>query len=67
MVIEKTNTEIILRLPVDIDTTGLDRIVNYLKYKEAVRLSKGTEQQADELANESKKRWWAENKHKFIK
>jgi hypothetical protein len=67
MVIEKTNNEIILRLPADIDTAGFDRIVNYLKYKEAIRLSKGTEKQANELADESKKRWWAENKQRFIK
>ena len=67
MVIERINDEIIFRLPADIDTTGLQRIVNYLKYKEAIRNSKGTEQQANELADESKKAWWAENKARFIK
>jgi hypothetical protein len=67
MVIERTNKEIIFRLPPDIDTSGFERIVNYLKYKEAIRKSEGTEAQANELANESKKRWWAENKAKFIK
>jgi hypothetical protein len=67
MVIEKTNDEIILRLPADIDTNGFQRIVNYLKYKEAIRKSQGTEEQANKLAEESKKRWWAENKGKFIK
>jgi predicted trehalose synthase len=66
MVIEKLNNEIIFRLPVDIDTAGLQRIVNYLKYKEAIRNSKGTEQQANKLADESKKAWWAENKARFI-
>jgi len=67
MVIERTDKEIIFRLPGDIDTTGLQRIVNYLKYKEAIRKSQGTEEQANKLANESKKRWWAENKERFIK
>jgi hypothetical protein len=67
MVIERTDSEIIFRLPADIDTTGLQRIVNYLKYKEAIRQSKGTEEQANKLADESKKRWWAENKHRFTK
>jgi hypothetical protein len=66
MVIERTNNEIIFRLPADIDTTGFQRIVNYLKYKEAIRNSEGTEEQANKLADESKKRWWAENKGKFI-
>jgi hypothetical protein len=67
MVIERKNDEIIFRLPADIDITGFQRIVNYLKYKEAIRKSEGTEEQANELADESKKRWWAENKGKFIK
>ncbi|MHB1179165.1 MAG: hypothetical protein ACYCZO_12635, partial [Daejeonella sp.] len=47
--------------------TGLQRIVNYLKYKEAIRKSQGTESQTNKLADESKKRWWAENKERFIK
>ena len=67
MVIEKTDSEIIFRLPADIDTAGFQRIVNYLKYKEAIRKSKGTDEQANALADESKKRWWSENKSKFIK
>jgi hypothetical protein len=67
MVIERTNNEIIFRLPADTDTAGLQRIINYLKYKEAIRKSQGTEEQANKLANESKKRWWAENKQRFIK
>ena len=67
MVIERTNNEIIFRLPADIDTVGFERVVNYFKYKEAIRKSKGTEEQADELADESKRQWWAENKARFIK
>jgi hypothetical protein len=67
MVIERTKNEIIFRLPADIDTAGFERIVNYLKYKEAIRKSQGTEEQANKLAKESKTRWWAENKEKFIK
>ena len=67
MVIERTNKEIIFRLPGDIDISGLQRIVNYLKYKETIMKSKGTEAQANQLADESKKRWWAENKERFIK
>jgi hypothetical protein len=67
MVIEKINNEIIFRLPADIDTTGFERIVKYLKYKEAIRKSEGTDEQANKLADESKKRWWTENKTRFIK
>ena len=42
-------------------------IDNYLKYKEAIKNSEGTEEQANKLANESKKTWWAKNKKRFIK
>lgn len=65
--IERTNKEIIFRLPVDIDIAGLQRIVDYLKYKETILKSEANEEQANELADESKKRWWAENKTRFIK
>lgn len=67
MTIEKTNKEIIFRLPPDIDTLGLQRIINYLKYKEATKDSTATEEKANALADESKKNWWKENKHRFIK
>lgn len=67
MVIERTKEEIIFRLPSNRDISGLQHIVNYLKYKETIINSEGIEEQANELANESKKRWWAENKGRFIK
>lgn len=67
MVIERINDEIIFRLPADIDTAGFERIVTYLKYKEAIRNSQGTDEQANKLADESKKRWWKENKKRFIR
>ncbi len=67
MVIERTNNEIIFRLPAGMDVSGLQRIVNYLKYKETIMKSKGTEVQVNQLADESKKRWWKENKRRFIK
>ena len=67
MDIKKTDKEVIFTLPADTDTITLQRILNYLKYKEAIKNSKGTEKQANELARESKGRWWKENKARFIK
>ncbi len=67
MIIERTKNEVIFRLPADIDTLGLQRIIDYLKYKETIKQSKATEEQANELANESKSNWWKENKNRFIK
>ena len=67
MIIERTEDEVIFRLPADTDISSLQRILNYLKYKEAISKSQGTEEQAQELARESKTRWWEENKERFIK
>jgi predicted trehalose synthase len=67
MIIERTEDEVIFRLPADTDITSLQRILDYLKYKEAISKSQGTEEQAQELARESKVRWWEENKEKYIK
>ena len=67
MIIERTENEIIIKLPSNIDTIGFQRIINYLKYKEATADSLADEDQINQLADESKKNWWAENKHRFIK
>lgn len=67
MIIERTDNEIILRLPSNIDTIGFQRIINYLKYKEATVDSLADEDEINKLADESKKNWWTENKHRFIK
>ena len=50
MVIERTSTEVIIRLPATIDATGLQRLVDYLVYKEATANSKATQEQVDKLA-----------------
>lgn len=67
MIIERTDKEIIFRLPASIDTNSLQQIFNYLKFKELVKESQATEEEAIQLADESKRKWWAENKSRFIK
>jgi predicted trehalose synthase len=67
MLIERTSREIIIRLPVSIDTIGLQRLVDYFSYLEATANSKATQAQIDELANDVKKGWWEKNRERFIK
>jgi hypothetical protein len=67
MVIERTNNEILLRLPANFDTDSLQKIVDFLKYKEATKNSQASEKEANDLANESKKKWWKDNKAKYLK
>lgn len=67
MLVERTSDETIFRLPADTDIFSLQRILNYFKYKTAIKESKATEKDAQELAEESKSKWWKENKSRFIK
>ena len=67
MQIERTANEVIIRLPASVDTTGLQRLVDYLTYKEATANSKATQEQVDTLAREVKKGWWKKNRKRLIK
>lgn len=67
MDIQRTESEIVFRLPANIDTLGLQRIIDYLKYKEATAESNVDQSEVDKLAKESKSNWWKENKHRFVK
>lgn len=67
MLIERTNTEVIIRLPSHVDTEGLQRLVDYLSYKEVTSRSKARQTDVDKLAKAVKKGWWKKNRSRFIK
>lgn len=67
MVIERTSSEVIIRLPASVDTTGLQRLVDYLTYKEATATSKASQEDVDKLADEVKKGWWERNRKRVMK
>lgn len=67
MLIERTSKELIIRLPNNVDTIGLQRLLDYLTYKEATADSKATQSQIDKLAKDIKKDWWKKNRKRFIK
>ena len=67
MQIERTASEVIIRLPASVDTIGLQRLVDYLTYKEATANSKATQKQVDKLVREVKKGWWKKNRKRLIK
>jgi predicted trehalose synthase len=67
MMIERTSKEVIIRLPASVNTTGLQRLVDYLVYKEATSNSNATQEQVDKLARDAKKGWWKKNRKRFIK
>ena len=61
MVIERKSKEVIIRLPSFIDTDALQRLVDYLTYKEATAKLKAKKSDIDALAKEAKEGWWAKN------
>lgn len=67
MQIERTNKEILVRLPLETDLVGLQRILDYLKFREIVSKSKASQKKIDAIASESKESWWKNNKSRFIK
>ncbi len=67
MVIERTEKELILKLPLDLGIQNLDKIIRYLKYTESNSNSIYNEEEINQIANESKQNWWLENKHRYIK
>ncbi len=61
MVIERIKKEVIIRLPGNVDTTGLQKLIDYLTYKEETVNSKAKQLDVDNLAKEVKEGWWAKN------
>lgn len=66
MQIERTNDEILIRVPSNTDLIGLQRILDFIKFREIASQSKATQSEIDELAKESKSSWWEKNKNRFI-
>ena len=67
MLIERTNSEVIIRLPLSVDTEGLQRLVDFLSYREATAKSKATQRQVDKRSREVKKGWWKANRDRLTK
>ena len=67
MQIERTTDEILIRIPSYVDTQGLQRLIDFLTYREATSKSKAKQSDVDELATEVKKGWWDNNRSRFVK
>lgn len=67
MQIERTNNEILIRVSSGTDLIGLQRILDYLKFREIASKSKASQEQIDKLSSESKSSWWKKNKSRFVK
>jgi len=62
MIIERTNSEIIFRLPIDIKIDELQELTDWFKYLEITRKSNATQTDSDELVLQIKKGRWERRK-----
>ena len=67
MIIERTNSQIIIKVSPRVDTFGFQRIMEYLDYLEMTSKSKATQDEADKLADELNENRWKKNRKRFIK
>lgn len=67
MVIERTEDEIILRLPSYIDIKEIQRFMDFVSQQELTSKSKATDEEILALSKEIKKGWWSKNRSRFIK
>jgi len=67
MIVERTENEVIIRLPATVETEDLQEFLNYARYQELTSGSKVSQTEVDKFADEVNKKWWAANKSKFKK
>ncbi|MFD2571714.1 hypothetical protein ACFSUS_13800 [Spirosoma soli] len=67
MTIERTANEVIVRLSPLLDVEELQRLLNYLAYKESTIESSATQEDVDKLVAEVKKERWAHSQTRFNK
>jgi hypothetical protein len=58
MILERTNNEILVRLPAYVDLTELQNMLDYLEYKENTAKTKAKQKDVDELSKTVNKSIW---------
>jgi hypothetical protein len=64
MILERTDSEIVIRLSSTVDVTELQDMLDYLKYKELTALSKATKSDVEKLSKIANKNIWSIVKEK---
>ena len=67
MVIERTDREVIIRMPASINYEGMQKMIDLMSLREANACSVATQEDIDILAKEVNNGWWAENRNQYIK
>ena len=67
MLIERTDNEVIIRIPSYVDTNDLQKLIDCISYKEVTAKTKAKQSDIEKLATTVKKGWWKKNKSRLIK
>lgn len=68
MIIERTgDNKITITVSSSVDSFGLQRLIDYIKYLEATSKSRVKQSDVDKLADEVNASWWEKNRKRFIK
>ena len=68
MLVERTtNNQITITVSSSVDSFGLQRVIDHVKYLEATSKSRVKQSDVDKLADEVNASWWAKNRKRFIK
>jgi len=59
MIIERKKSEILVRLPADVDLAELQNVLDYLEYKEQTADTKAKQKDIDELAKKANASIWS--------
>lgn len=67
MLIERSNNQIVITVSSSVDSFGLQRLIDYVKYLETTSKSNAKQSDADALAKEVNASWWQKNRKRFVK
>ena len=67
MLIERNNNQITITISSAINSFGLQRLLDYLKYLEATAKSKAKQSDIDNLADEVNEKFWNKNRKRIKK
>ncbi len=66
MVITRQDKNILIQTNGSINMEAVQRLIDYINILEITSQNQGTEEQAAELARDVNKKWWSENKSRFL-
>lgn len=66
MIIESKDDEIIIRISPNVNLEDIQKSLDFIRYKEILSKSKGTQSDVEYLSKKINNDWWSKNKNKYI-